>query len=58
MLDQDFTQFMDEWVERNKQHQRKQLKDISQSAQDTLEKLSDNIHQSGMLQTRVAGSLI
>ncbi|MFW5399107.1 type III secretion system translocon subunit SctE [Yersinia sp. 1252 StPb PI] len=58
MLDQDFSQFMDQWVERNKQQQSKQLKDISQSAQDTLEKLSDNIHQNGMLQTRVAGSLI
>ncbi|HDL6965165.1 TPA: type III secretion system translocon subunit SctE [Yersinia enterocolitica] len=58
ILDQDFTQFMDEWVERNKQHQLKQLKDTSEAAQDTVTKLSDNIKQNGMLQTQIAGSLV
>ncbi|CFR26342.1 type III secretion system translocon subunit SctE [Yersinia kristensenii] len=58
MLDQDFTQFMDEWVERNKQHQINQLKDIAKSAQDMVEKLNDNIHQNGILQAKIAGSLI
>ncbi|CNI24770.1 type III secretion system translocon subunit SctE [Yersinia pekkanenii] len=58
MLDQDFTQFMDEWVDRNKQQQIKQLKNIAQNAQDTIEKLNDNIHQNGMLQAKIAGSLI
>ncbi|MGM7990160.1 type III secretion system translocon subunit SctE [Yersinia enterocolitica] len=55
ILDQDFTQFMDEWVERNKQHQ---LKDTSEAAQDTVTKLSDNIKQNSMLQTQIAGSLV
>ncbi|CCV55123.1 type III secretion system translocon subunit SctE [Yersinia enterocolitica] len=58
ILDQDFTQFMDEWVERNKQHQLKQLKDTSEAAQDTVTKLSDNIKQNSMLQTQIAGSLV
>ncbi|HHT8824678.1 TPA: type III secretion system translocon subunit SctE [Yersinia enterocolitica] len=58
ILDQDFTQFMDEWVERNKQHQLKQLKDTSEVAQDTVTKLSDNIKQNSMLQTQIAGSLV
>ncbi|MFL4558469.1 type III secretion system translocon subunit SctE [Yersinia kristensenii] len=58
ILDQDFTQFMDEWVERNKQHQLKQLKETSQDAQDTLTKLNDNIRKNGMLQVNIAHSLI
>ncbi len=58
ILDQDFAQFMDEWVERNKQHQLKQLKATSQDAQDTLTKLNDNIRQNGMLQASIASSLI
>ncbi|QHB31002.1 pathogenicity island 2 effector protein SseC [Yersinia canariae] len=58
ILDQDFTQFMDEWVERNKQHQLKQLKETSQDAQDSLTKLNDNIRQNGMLQVGIAKSLI
>ncbi len=58
ILDQDFTQFMDEWVERSKQHQLKQLKDTSEAAQDTVTKLSDNIKQNSMLQTQIAGSLV
>ncbi|WP_145527230.1 type III secretion system translocon subunit SctE [Yersinia frederiksenii] len=58
ILDQDFTQFMDEWVEKNKQHQLKQLKATSQDAQDLLTKLNDNIHQNGMLQVKIAGSLV
>ncbi|OVZ84787.1 pathogenicity island 2 effector protein SseC [Yersinia kristensenii] len=58
ILDQDFTQFMDEWVERNKQHQLKQLKETSQNAQDSLTKLNDNIRQNGMLQVGIANSLI
>lgn len=58
ILDQDFTQFMDEWVERNKQHQLKQLKETSQDAQDLLTKLGDNIHQNSMLQVKIAGSLV
>ncbi|WP_145583195.1 type III secretion system translocon subunit SctE [Yersinia thracica] len=58
ILNQDFIQFMDEWVERNKQHQLKQLKETSQDAQDTLTKLNDNIHQNGMLQVNIASSLI
>lgn len=58
ILDQDFTQFMDEWVERNKQQQLKQLKETSQDAQDSLIKLSDNIRQNGLLQVSIAGSLI
>ncbi|HEB0980320.1 TPA: type III secretion system translocon subunit SctE [Yersinia enterocolitica] len=58
ILDQDFTQFMDEWVERNKQHQLKQLKDTSEAAQDTVTKLSDNIKQNSMLQAQIAGSLV
>ncbi|WP_328592408.1 type III secretion system translocon subunit SctE [Yersinia rochesterensis] len=58
ILDQDFTQFMDEWVEKNKQHQLKQLKETSQDAQDTLTKLNDNVRQNGMLQVSIASSLI
>lgn len=58
ILDQDFTQFMDEWVERNKQNQLKQLKETSQDAQDSLTKFSDTIRQNGMLQIRISGSLI
>ncbi|CNJ24794.1 type III secretion system translocon subunit SctE [Yersinia vastinensis] len=58
ILDQDFTQFMDEWVERNKQYQLKQLKETSQDAQELLTKLNDNIHQTGMLQVKIAGSLV
>lgn len=49
---------MDEWVERNKQHQLKQLKETSQDAQELLTKLNDNIHQTGMLQVKIAGSLV
>ena len=58
ILDQDFTQFMDEWVERNKKQQLKQLKDTSQDAQELLTKLNDNIRQNGLLQVSIAGSLI
>ncbi|MDA5471588.1 type III secretion system translocon subunit SctE [Yersinia kristensenii] len=58
ILDQDFTQFMDEWVERNKQHQLKQLKETSQDAQESLTNLNDNIRKNGMLQVSIANSLI
>ncbi|AJJ11156.1 secreted effector protein sseC [Yersinia rohdei] len=58
IMDQEFTQYMDEWVERNKQHQLKQLKANSQDAQELLGKLKDNIQQSGMLQVAIAGSLV
>ncbi|MDA5490908.1 type III secretion system translocon subunit SctE [Yersinia kristensenii] len=58
ILDQDFTQFMDEWVERNKQHQLKQLKETSQDAQESLKNLNDNIRKNGMLQVSIANSLI
>ncbi|MBS0056524.1 type III secretion system translocon subunit SctE [Yersinia sp. Marseille-Q3913] len=58
LLNQEFTQFMDEWVEKNKQQQTTQLKDISHDAQETVGQLNDNIHQNGMLQTKIANSLI
>ncbi|WP_261372159.1 type III secretion system translocon subunit SctE [Yersinia bercovieri] len=58
LLNQEFTQFMDDWVEKNKQRQTTQLKDISHDAQETVSQLNDNIHQNGMLQTKIASSLI
>ncbi|WP_019211501.1 type III secretion system translocon subunit SctE [Yersinia massiliensis] len=57
LLSQSFIQFMDDWVEKNKQQQITQLKDISNNAQDTLSQLNDNIQQNGMLQTKIANSL-
>lgn len=58
LLNQEFTQFMDDWVEKNKQRQTTQLKDISHDAQETVSQLNDNIHQNGMLQTKIASSLV
>jgi secreted effector protein SseC len=58
IVDQDFTQFMDEWVDKAKQQQLNRLKDLSHEAQDTVKKLNDTIQQTGMLQTKIAGSLV
>nr|WP_261371220.1 type III secretion system translocon subunit SctE [Yersinia bercovieri] len=58
LVNQEFIQFMVEWVEKNKQQQAAQLKDISHDAQETLSQLNDSIHQNGMLQTEIANSLV
>lgn len=58
IMNQDFTQFMDDWVEKNKQQQSSQLKSISQDVQEILSQLNDNIHQHGMLQIKIVSSFI
>lgn len=58
ILNQDYRKFQDEWIETNKQHQRKQAEDTSQDAKDTLTQLYDGTNENTMLQVNIARSLI
>ncbi|QBY43353.1 type III secretion system translocon subunit SctE (plasmid) [Arsenophonus nasoniae] len=58
MLEQNFFEFCFDWYDKMKEQQQKTLKNLVDKQADSLEGASKNISETGMLQARIASSIV
>lgn len=58
MLKQNFCEFCFDWYDKMKEQQQKTLKNLIDKQADSLEGASKNISETGMLQARIASSIV